>query len=159
MSETQPKTEEAGFRLRGRFYPSVTNERLTDAPLLELVCGIPSHEWRRRYIDEIERTLEASGEVENPDEIVSLGCIALAISRENPKWSRSRVAEFVAGLDWEELETVNPVEEETKTSPPADGTPGEKTTSQSSKTSSSDSDAPSETSETQPISGALTSAT
>jgi hypothetical protein len=162
MSEQQTKPQEAGFRLRGHFYPSVTNELLTDAPLIELVCGITSHEWRSRYIDELEKTLEAqeAGKtLENPDEIVSLGSIAIAISREHPSWSRSKVAAFIEGLDWEELEAVNPVEEETKQIPLADGTPGETSTSQSSETSNSGSEPPSETSEIPQTSGLSTSPT
>jgi hypothetical protein len=117
------KPQEAGYRIRGTFYPVPTSRRLADAALIEQLTGLTVQEYVRRaraQIDEAEEAkrrfeearehgeLPENAEMEMPefDELVSLAGIGIAVSRVHPGWSRTRVHDFVASLENDEIEFV-----------------------------------------------------
>lgn len=102
--------DEPGFKINGRFYPWPTSRRLTDPALLEAVTGLTAEQWTERYI--------ASFDSEEEDTLVSQGLIAQGISRSNPNWSRGRILEFMAGVDFDDVEVVGFKVEEPDARPP-----------------------------------------
>lgn len=138
---------EPGFRLRNRFYPYPTSRKTTDAALLEQVTGLTAQQWTQRYLD--------SFDLEEDDELVSAGVLAVAISRVHPTWARARIVEFMAGIDWDEVEPVGDKVEEDDFRPPAETATetGEPSTEPSSQASRPGLAAVSSESETQESSG------
>lgn len=117
------KPQEAGYRIRGTFYPVPTSRRLTDAALIEQLTGLTVQEYVRRARAQIEEANEGArrfqearehgdlpedAEMEIPefDELVSLAGIGIAVSRVHPGWSRTRVHDFVASLENDEIDFV-----------------------------------------------------
>lgn len=117
------RPQEAGYRIRGTFYPVPTSRRLTDAALIEQLTGLTVQEYVRRARAQIDEAREAAkrfqearergdltedAEMEIPefDELVSLAGIGMAVSRVHPGWSRTRVHDFVASLENDEIEFV-----------------------------------------------------
>lgn len=123
------KPQEAGYRIRGTFYPVPTSRRLTDAALIEQLTGLTVQEYVRRARAQIEEAKEAAqrfqdarehgdlpedAEMEIPefDELVSLAGIGIAVSRVHPGWSRTRVHDFVASLENDEIDFVGGADED-----------------------------------------------
>jgi len=117
------KPQEAGYRIRGTFYPVPTSRRLTDAALIEQLTGLTVQEYVRRARAQIEEAQAAAerfeearrsgelpedAEMEIPefDELVSLAGIGIAVSRVHPNWSRTRINDFVSSLENDEIEFV-----------------------------------------------------
>lgn len=174
------KPQEAGYRIRGTFYPVPTSRRLTDAALIEQLTGLTVQEYVRRARAQIDEANEATkrfqearehgdvpddAEMEMPefDELVSLAGIGIAVSRVHPGWSRTRVNDFVASLENDEIEFVGGDTEDDEDAdegddgPPAPTETDSKTGSTSPPPSKSGSEARSNGSETPQTSGTTTS--
>lgn len=173
------KPQEAGYRIRGTFYPVPTSRRLTDAALIEQLTGLTVQEYVRRARAQIDEANEAAqrfqearehgdlpedAEMEIPefDELVSLAGIGIAVSRVHPGWSRTRVHDFVASLENDEIDFVGGAtdddqDEADEDRPPAQTETDSKPGSTSPPPSRSGSEGRSNGSEIQPTSGRSTS--
>lgn len=102
------------FKIRGQVYEYAETTKIGDPALIEQVTGLRHGAWRRRYIEAMQTLLawqEAKEQGEDPeppdeDSIVDQGILAMSIARKHRSWSRSQVAEFVADLDWDEVEIL-----------------------------------------------------
>ena len=79
--------DEAGFRLRGEFYPWPEYYDMGDAVVIERVTGM-----------DMEEFAEAAGEAEYGTTSMSVmaGMIAAAVRHKHPSWSPKRIAQLVA---------------------------------------------------------------
>lgn len=91
------------IKIKGRTYEYPTSSKLGDAALIERLTDLTHAEWRRRYRASLEAVLESDESVEE-DSAISIGIVAMAVARANPRWSRTKVTEFVNDLDWDEVE-------------------------------------------------------
>ncbi len=96
-------SEQPSIKIKGRTYTYPGSSKLGDAALIEQLTGLTHAEWRRRYRAGLEAVV-SDDETFEEDSAISVGIVAMAVARENPTWSRSRVVEFVSGLDWDEVE-------------------------------------------------------
>lgn len=147
------------IKIKGRTYEYPTSSKLGDAALIERLTDLTHAEWRRRYRDSLQAVLDNDTTVEE-DSAISIGIVAMAVARANQRWSRSQVAEFVNGLDWDDVEfepgeSDDPLAGGVETAP----TPTAPSGSASAEPSKSDSDTGSNASTTQPTSGTATSPT
>lgn len=156
--------EEPKLRIRGKLYTYPTSSKLGDAALIEQLTGLKHKDWRKRYVDSIIAAIESGDEPDEAvnaveeDSAVTIGIVAIAVSRGNPRWSRSQIVEFVSDLDFDEVEI-----EGGDASPPSEEPTTDEAISKNgiepAETSSSDSDSASKTSTTPPTSGPSTSPT
>lgn len=149
MSEPQ-------LRIKGKLHAYPSSSKLGDAALIELLTGLTHGEWRTRYRASLQAAVEAGddGSVDE-DSAVSIGVVALAVQRANPRWPRSRVVEFVNDLDWDDVEFVGGDD----AGPPDSSSTPSPNGSESASQSSSGSDTDSSESTTLQPSGHPTSAT
>jgi hypothetical protein len=172
------RPQEAGYRIRGTFYPIPTTRRLTDAALIEQLTGLNVQEYVRRARAQITEAQEATkrfrearergelpedAEMEIPefDELVSLAGIGMAVSRVHPTWNRTRVHDFLASLENDEIEFVGGDTDDENEDEGDDGPPAQtETDSKRGLTSPPQlrsAESPSDESETQQTSGTTTS--
>lgn len=145
------------IKIKGRTYEYPTSSKLGDAALIERLTDLTHAEWRRRYRASLEAVLESDESVEE-DSAISIGIVAMAVARANPRWSRTKVTEFVNDLDWDEVELE--AGEDDPLAPGAESAPTtEPSGTQPAEQSSSDSDTGSNESTTQQTSGTATSPT
>lgn len=110
---------DAGFEIKGRFYPFVESFRLGDPVLVERLTGLEWHEWIERLPDGDDPT--ADGDLSDP--LVMLGMVGVAIWQGNPSWARDKVARYVERLNMEDVEaTGDDQEDEFDPPPPAPAT-------------------------------------
>lgn len=142
------------IRIQGKDYGYPTSSKLGDAALIEELTGLVHAKWRARYAESLAAALE---DPDNPEEdsAVSVGIVAMAVSRQNPRWPRGRIVEFVNNLDWENIEFI-PGTDEGDDGPPAQTTANG---NGSASPSNSDSDTDSNESSNPATSGPATSPT
>jgi len=146
------------IRIKGKAYEYPASSKLGDAALIERLTDLTHAEWRRRYRDSLQAVIDGDENVEE-DSAISIGIVAMAVARANPRWTRTQVVEFVNALDWDEVE----FEAGEETDPLAAGAESAPTTEPTgtppAEPSRSDSDTGSSESTTPPTYGTATSPT
>lgn len=145
------------IRIKGRPYEYPASSKLGDAALIERLTDLTHAEWRRRYRDSLQAVLDDDETVEE-DSAISIGIVAMAVQRANPRWSRTQVVEFVNALDWDDVEfeagEADPLQPGAESAPTTEANGNE-----SAERSKSGSDMDSSKSTIPPTSGTATSPT
>lgn len=151
-------SDQPTIRIKGKPYDYPASSKLGDAALIERLTGLTHAEWRTRYRASLEAVLDDDDTLEE-DSAVSIGIVAMAVARANPRWSRGQVVEYVNDLDWEDVE-FEPGEPDPLPAGPEDGpTTQQQNGNDSASQSNSGSDTGSNESTTPPTSGTATSPT
>lgn len=87
-------TQEAGFEIRGRFYPMPDAFRLCDPVLVSEVTGMNFNDFAEAIDDEDRRE----------DPVILVGLVAVAIWQQHRTWPRAKVVKFLQQVNVEELE-------------------------------------------------------
>lgn len=149
-------SDQPTIRIKGKPHDYPASSKLGDAALIERVTDLTHAEWRKRYRASLEAVLDEDETVEE-DSAISVGIVAMAVARANPRWSRGQVAEYVTSLDWEEIE-FEPGDPDPLDAGPESGQTAENGNGSASQ-SSSESVTGSSESTIQPTSGIATSPT
>lgn len=137
------------IRINDKDYAYPTSSKLGDAALIEDLTGLTHSAWRARYVASLEQAIADPDALEE-DSAITVGIVAMAVARANPRWTRSRIVDFVRQLDWDQVEMIPGDEEEADELPPAVTTANG---NGASSPSSSDSDTASNESAIPPSSG------
>lgn len=128
---------DAGFEIKGTFFPQPVSFRLMDTILVHDVTGMK--------MDEFSKGLEE----ESWDERSIVGLVAVAVSQKNRTWGRQRVLDYLNDINWDDLTPIG-IEQEANGGPPveeAQETPlGQVKSDEPSQTSESEQDSTSESS-------------